>query len=283
MFEELLSNTKERSIDKDILNIWSQQAAKSYIDEKTPLSEKLASISREENLNPTQIQRLVENTNLTTEAFLRQRGVNDFDIAKTEDVLEKLNMKNEKPMGTLGDYFSLPSEEYSQNLYDLFGVEPQKAVFMNDKQAAYNVHEKIAQKKIAANCHLANLEMKKEAQLKRIVEVAKQSIMKDKEDINELYKMAHIAGYGQTANDVFKLINFVLTEQEVIEKDAFRAPEQYISEDLKGKVKIINGNHPLLIAIKDLDQYNKGIEKTRQYIIKADDGLQAVSKRLKEL
>lgn len=275
MLDQFVMEGMGSTFSKDNVNMWARETAREYVSEKTPLNEKIASIADKNHLNSEQIQRVVEATNLAVDGYMKG---SDFDVAKTAGVLAIIRKPSGCPLSSgLDDYVSPPSPvDSGEDMHELFGVKPQDVLPSVPRKRVVQI--KII-KLGSAKKELLGMEStlnRKLVQAERdLVKTAKQSVMQDKETLEDLFSMTKEAGLTKLAKKYFPVIEHVLTNQGVLEKVAFQAEERYISKDIKKqgipRIEIINGNHAVLKRFQTLKRIEDDLVHARRAIVVCDD------------
>jgi len=273
MLDQFVREGIDSSFSKDNINLWAREICSDYISNKIPLNEKIAQIAEKNNLNHEQIQRVVEATNLAVDS---QKKGSDFEVAKTASVLAVMKKAPEEQVegSSLSDYLSPPcAKDSGHDLNELFGVKPQESGMPRKKIIQIKII-KLANSRERLDGHRINLSRQLAQQEKELVKTAKQCVLGDREDINDLYKMVCDYGHEKLANKYFPVINHVLIGQNVIEKTAFRAPETLISKDMNKQgipeIKIINGNHAILKKFDTIKEIEN--DMNREGFVMVPDG-----------
>jgi len=286
MFDQFINEGIDSTFSKDNINIWAREAVSLYLDKGSPMVEKIAEIADCNGLNPEQIQRIVEAANLLVDSI--KKG-SDFQVARAPDVMAKLkgSFPEENPMD-LSDYITPPEAKDSDlDLHELFGIKPQGSAAIPQKKVIQIKIIKLASAKKALEDYLTNLEDNKKQNEVELVKVAKQAVLGDHEDVNELYGMVCEAGYEKLAKTYFPVINHVLVGQGIIEKTAFRAPEELISKDLDDNgipsIKIVNGNHAVIKTFQTMQKIDDDIVHARKAVIFCDGKLNKYKEEAKRV
>lgn len=289
MFEEFVREGIDSSFSSQSVNLWAKQIANEYIgNEKESLNEKIAKIASVNGLNAEQVQRIVEATNLAVDSV--KKG-SDFELAKTAAVMmivKKPGLDELPEMPGIEDFMAPPeAKEQDVNIHELFGVGEQNTNVVPKAKSIQIKIIKLADAKKALADHVSNLLFQKDASEKELVKVAKQCVLGDHENINNLYEMICDIGLEKMAKHYFPIINHVLVSQGVLEKTAYRAPEELISDRLDNngisQIRITNGNHAIVKTFQTMKKIEDDIVHARKAIILVEDKIKKLKEEAKRI
>lgn len=261
------------NVDPGKYDIWGKQVSTGYLTKGESMNESIAKIASENDLNPAQIKRVCEKSNMLTYQSLfaadRKKAL-DFDIADNEKVAKSLETATvSKP--TSMDYLSAPNFKKTASKTEVntaFGVksisngpEIQERMKIADKFA-----KKLDAAKAEVNRRMAENDLNKKASIERIHYIVKQMCLNG----NDFRKVA-TAAYSQMkkeGQERFKSIlgdlhkslksNGVFGIQGKLAQDdsadiisqAIEACQAVQNED--GSLSIINNRHPLIQEVSTL-------------------------------
>jgi len=281
MFNDIIMDGNRSKFSKEKVTLWSGEIARDHISNGADLNEKIAQVAFDNHLNEEQIQRIVESTNLIVDSH--KKGA-DFNTAKTASVITLVKKCNCEEKPDISDYMAPPSRDTSDvDLNEMFGVTPQDVQPSYPRRHVIKIKiMKLASAKQAFEDHAINRQRDLTEAERSLVKVAKKCIMEDKESLGDLYKMVKVAGYDKLADRYFPIINHVLDGMYVVEKNAFRIEDKYISKDLSKQgipsVTVVNGNHAMIKSFETFKKIDDDIARAKRGILVCDDKI----KKLKE-
>lgn len=277
MFNFLFGNNNPKSkSDLDYLNELSKQATYAYFGkEQVPLHLSITKTAKLEKLTPEQIEIVCQGANKQVHAQMFKTASNKyttFDLADSKKIVEELEgtsktanykggMDAENSFDT--DYNLKPYEKVASvssdfSICGLVTKTDNSPRVEAIKKAAFSEKVKLAQSKVADQIIATNNKIKT-ADLS-FVKIARNMLLPYRIDArpNEMKKIAYVCireGLGK--EKTAKLLNstkLVMEKQGLLEKRAdLKVDESLISSALESSgVKVINGNHPLIITIKTI-------------------------------
>ena len=289
MFESLLSFSKTNTFNGDTAELLGGEAARSSLEMGMPLNEKVAEVVLRENLNPEQIQRVVESANTAVDGYKKGES---FDLAKTADVLIIMQKKTEPESKEISDYNIPPEchkcETPAVSFTDLFG---NKASTVQGEELdggvprAHRLHVKIVKlgaAKEAVSSYYQDLLRKQEESISGFVKSAEALYHENKKDLKEvlgLIKMAH----PKEAASLIPFMNEIFIRKELIEKTAAVVPYDLISDDMKNHAIITNGENIMLKQVTTIKNINDSVTEAKFGIIKIDDEIARIKEEIKSL
>ena len=288
MFENLLSFSKTNTFNSDTAELLGGESARASLETKTPLNEKVAEVVLRENLNPEQIQRVVEEANIAVDLYKKGES---FDLAKTADVLIILK-KNSGHESKESDDYATPPECHDTcsevKFSDLFGIKAdtsQGEAIEDGVPRGHKLHVKIVKlgaARDAINSYYQELLRKQEGQINEFVKSAEALYHEDKKALREVLGLIKIAHPKEAAN-LIPYMNEVFQRRELIEKTAAIVPYELISDDLKNHAIITNGENIMIKQVTTIKNTNDDVIECKFGIIKIDDEIAKLKEEIKTL
>ena len=284
MFENFLSLSKTNNFDGETAQLLGGEAARSSLDSGINLTEKVAKVVARENLNPEQIQRVVEEANTIVDLYKKGET---FELAKTADVVIILNKKPEEKV--LDDYASPPvkipsSVDYSK----MFGINADavKDEAMEDGvPKAHKLHVKIVKlgaAKDAMDSKYQDLLRKQEDIISDFVKSAEVLFHENRTKLKDVVSLIKVA-FPKESISLIDYINDTFRRKELIEKTAAIVPYDLISDDLKNHAIVMNGNDIMLKQVTTLKNNNLETRELKFGIIRLDDEIAKTREEIKSL
>jgi len=253
---------------------WGHQVSVDYLQHNKPLNDSIAKIASENSLSPTQISRVVENANLSTDSTLAKTAEDkngQFGIADTAQIMSILDTT--PSIKTASDYNTAPTFHKSYDYNEVFGID--------EVSNEHEVNEKLAnisefQEKVASAMELQNQNIENNcfeilATRDEFYKIAKQLVLRGENLMDIALEAQHALeneNYRVVVAEEFKTASIKLIKDGVYgpvlqQKLAEAVSEELISDKLDfpteptadprtGKVKIVNGNHPVFTTINTL-------------------------------
>lgn len=286
---------KTASVSQERLETFAKIASKRFVDESVPLSDTIAKIAQDNDLNSHAVERVCEMANLQTHAALlpsepEKRASFSFPLADAKKVAVCLRPAAGPRPTILSDYAHPPcgpAAKAGPSMADLFGAagkahdgfqvpEKKRIVIMIQKKAAerQRLHDQML--KEAMFCETAELEVHK---------TVKQAVMQGA-TLEDVHNAACGAGLGGVSGEVLQKTASLLNKQflisdEDLEKVAFEAPEELIDRNVP--VRVINGRNPIIASLDVLKQYRDNTYSIRDGLMGLEQELEVLRQRLKEL
>ena len=129
-FQSLLAGAPQKKVDAERLKLMGKQAASRFVSEGTPLADSVIKLASEmSGLNAHHIRRLCEFANQAAFQLEFEKSAGEinrapkFDYADPDAVIRDMNAPPGPAPGAHGDYKSIPREEVSGDLAEMFGVK----------------------------------------------------------------------------------------------------------------------------------------------------------------
>ena len=285
MFDQMLSIKKP--FGKEDIELYGNEAARAFLDEGTSLNEKIASIANREELNNDQIQRIVEEANTVVDIA---KGGESFELAKQASVIIMLRKKPEAELPT-SDYDEAPCQHAEESsdigFKELFGMNGESKSDLDPSivPAQKRLHIKIiklgaAREELAGQ--LSNLELQKETAIKKYAQAVEQEHYENPANIPSVFAIMKLA-FHKESSPLITLANEYLKSKELIEKTASIAPEDLISENLKNKAIIQNGEHKIMKAVSTIRDIEADTDRVKNSVFKLDEEIGKAKEELKAL
>lgn len=275
------------------LKMMAKEASKQYLDNNVPLTDTVAKLASDRQLNPHQIARICEAANLDTyNAMWNKVGSGNFvfEVADQDKVVEKLAaMDTSSPL--LDEYISpasikdlLPDEKDTERIPTdkLLSIPEKKAALEKTsfeidakpflKAKAIKLANQLKAYISELNSAIAEVELqKKEAELK-FHDMLKVAALRG-ENIVPVYVAARAVN-PNSMEPLKELFEDAFTKVSNFGVD-FKKQAKQISEDAEGNRRTdysaINKNHPILKTISTIleaDELTPRLSKTKEYLVK---------------
>lgn len=315
-FSYLLSEGRPRhtKVASERLEHFAKIAAKRFLEERAPLNATIEKIASENDLNPSQVERVCEMANIATHRALWAKTAQKESVAfPLADAKQVVTVIKKKPLdaddpgspmvsGSCGTVTSPVDSDYAGPPKGIPGNGAPLATMMGvDPSAGHQgLHEDgdrkkviiILQKKAAQRSALRSELLYKGHQVETLEKQAysefKQAVLGG-QSFYDLFAGAALAGFGKVAREHFpdwqdRVISEVTGKDRLaLEKQAIhRAPDDLISDNL-GNVTVINGAHPVLISLDTLTRKTGEVKNLLNNILRIDDEVKIYSQRMREL
>jgi hypothetical protein len=238
---------------------FAKMAAEQYVEKAVPLNDTLAKIAEKNNLSPTQIQRVVELTNLdTNERLFKNAGDKTFtfplaSLAGVQAVLHP-DQTNTVKTASLMDMFGMPVSEVRRQK-----VEEGLAKVASSSVVAEPMGE-LMEKRAEQNAGdiINELEDATHKAYGVIREAAKNHVLLDGGDLQDLMKYACCA-FPKMAKVWLKVFEAVKSD---LTKLGHPVDKKILAQKVEipgGEWKVINGRHGFQV---DLDTFRRKISET---------------------
>jgi hypothetical protein len=253
---------------------WGYRASQDFLEHNKPLDESISKIASDYGLTPKQISRVVESANLRTDnALAKTSGEKSvqFKVASVQDVMSILDTEPAEKIAS--DYFTTPNFQSSHNYMEAFGVDSiSNEHEVNEKLSMIkNFQEKCAMAQDELVSRIENNKMETMEVRDEFYKIAKQLVLRG-EDLAELAHDAQHAldntNYRVQLAEEFKTASLKMIEDgvygpvlqaklaEAVDKDLISSKMNFTTEagadPETGKVKIVNGAHPVFTTINTL-------------------------------
>jgi hypothetical protein len=283
------------------------EIASSYFSGGVAPTSSLQKIAQSEELTPHQIEVIAAEANKAIHAHKyaaldEKYFAAEFPLADAKQVIQSLQSGGTVKVAA---QFTPPKNPISDfDPFKAFGVEPE----MMDKTASVKNHLKVAEVRMELlqqkqqDQSLLTKEAAQATETKFIKQARQMALVGDTslERMNTLgwiYQFAKQASFEKVASPALAKVAYVLKREGMLEPvhaqkamDFFMqktadqtAPTELISENLQGKVMVINGQHPLYITLKTMEDYSKTRPDLDHQISICDDKLNAVRQKIREL
>jgi hypothetical protein len=298
--------TSTNNISLGYLRELASGVAHAYLSMGENPTEALQKTAQSEELTPHHIELVATEVNKAIHAH-KYAAIEDkyfaadFPLADAKQVIQGLQLGGDVKIAARFSAPKVPIQEL--DLFKAFGVVPETL----DKTASVKGHLKIAavkmehlQQKLQDHAILTksaqNQAETKFIKTARQVVLESDSSMERLHSIGYIYKFAKEAKYVNTAKPALAKLAYVLGREGKLEpkhvklamnyfmsKEADqKAPTELISENLLDKAMIINGEHPLYITLKTLDDCHRDAFVGDKLSL-VEDKLQAVRQKIREL
>lgn len=312
--DEIIKLARKSSTSSESYGLWGKEAAKRFIEEGVPLADHVYKIASENGLNPDEISRVVEASNL--EVFNHKLKTAEgskafeFPVADREEVLERLGEVREKsamPTVFFTDYDAPLPEALSKvagaDIFDAFGVSSEV-----EKIASPKLAEDLVERLEFAR---DDLKYKIAYNLEKFVENAEGFYDKVKQEVlggksftdvsNALMTKAKDSSQEQRVRELLgwakrRLVDSgimlsaarhgdadIEPEEEKKEKKAEPVEQDLIADTFESPhipVHVINGRHPLFASLDTLVQQFDEADKNNYNLIILEDKIRYVKRRI---
>lgn len=267
---------------------WAASVAGSYISSGIEPNASIEKIASSYELTPDQIRILATESNKTIfhEKFAKMEQkyfAADFPLADSKKIIENLGCEKMASGGHFVDpVVQKESVDIVSMISNLTGIPMSDT---SDMQKTASIKENLKDfhiKLSKAKLDVRDKAFEKKASIHKLEEralniVKEAMVLMDNEDarlkmMGGVINMVNSAGMWKEASKTIAKIAYAVGELDLISKDKARAlsdeliangadecPKGLISEKLQGK--IINGEHPLYITLKTLNQQKKDFDK----------------------
>ena len=255
--------------------VWAREASDAFVTNNVPLGDTIASIAKKNNLNPNQIQRVVELTNSITHARLFKSEKDKtftFKLAKLDEVLEKAKGDTVKVAQAYNAMPEIKRNVDSEKIAEMFG-NPE---IIKNKKDYTNLLEKMASASKELNNALIMADVNAVQYLKDVKTVVKQLLL-DNYSFDDLFATM-IAAMPEKKTELLTLFTDIAKElQEEGVKLAHAVDAELISKLLNSQnVKVINGQHPLYLTVNN---HFEALDEAKNI----SSGIQWLGKKIDEL
>lgn len=248
------------------VNDLARQAADSYLETGSGLNSAIAKIAKDNELTPTQIQRVVESANHEVVARIRKTAkeghfVPDGGLASREKVLELIGAENatEKTASDMSSFFMLDRDRRQPRHTKLAaevqvegfvsrmnGDDAAKSAMVNDLQRAYVTLTEYA-KDIRVRKHAADLSQAEN--FTKFIKEARRLMLEESVSLQLMFGGVPESVHRELATAIFKDAHEKLSKTaNSVEKKLLKEFDPEASKDLG--MRIINGNQPLFIHLR---------------------------------
>jgi len=276
---------------------WGHSASDQFLADGTPMSQVITKIAAENELSPTQIQRVCEIANHRAYAELFKTAEDKtfgFPLAKAEEVMEMLQAEPEK---VASDYYLDPvGTRRGVDCNKIFGIEElgNSASVSEAEKIAGIVLEKIAAAKDEIRSRLSIMGNEIDGLEGEFYKQAKQMVLDDTpiSEINaavrdqwqdeEATKLMAKTAVALAAEGIFGArIQHMVKTSEAVEQDLISG--QLAAENKGVPVRVINGNHPIICTINTLADRWKDAGNMEQSLEVLDEKARMVKTKMKDL
>lgn len=274
---------------------WAKTASDNFIQSDIPLKATIAKVSGENDLNPTQIQRIIELANQITYARLFKNTEDKtftFPVCQLSEVLDEL--KNHQDSEAEETFVAQPTIKRSldlERLQSIFGKQEVNPLPSQERRHKVVILiEKMAAAKDEINNSIIVAEAAAHRYLKDLKTTVKQLLLDgyDKEDLLGAMLISFPDKRIELAQ-MFAEICAELCEEgikvakwDMLKTASEEVCESLVSDSLKNMgVRVVNGQHPLYLIVRDyftkrdeLDTFDSGY----QFIARKIDELRAEMK-----
>lgn len=296
---EILESKKSMDHYKE----WAGEISSSYLNNGTPPTETLTKIAQVEELKPHQIQMLAGEANkmIHTHKYASMKEkyfAADFPLADAKTVIENLQHDTVKVASAFIDPKN-PDEELTPE--QMFGVTlPEMDKTASVKHSMKVAFEKIAslQEKLASQIIVTMSKLQENEH--SFIKQARQYALNDSSSnermrtLNGLNHFVKKAKCEKTGRRLLAKLAHVLGREGLLEpmqaKRAFefftkeadeKAPQELISESLN--CQVINGNHPLYITLKTIQDNEAELLRWNRESSIVDDKARIIRQKIRAL
>jgi len=273
-------------------------ASKSFLEDGVSMNSSILKIAEDNDLLPTQIQRVCEVANHNTYAMLfktAQDKTFTFEVADPNKIVSVLDSPSREKVAT--DYFSAPTK-VAIDVNKIFGILGTSNIPEVEEKikVANQVIEKLQSAKDEINSRQVMLRHKIEAENENFYKLAKEMVLSGT-PLEQLWTSTRKLG---TNEDQIAQI-YVKTAERMLEEGVLGAKLQYllkkhgeavdpalISSKLKDMsepigVQVINGSHPIVVSLNTLANYQADYESNNRAGKTLDEKFVYVRNRIGDL
>jgi hypothetical protein len=268
----------------------AKQAGDAYLKEGKALNDTIAKLADERELNPHQINRIVEETNHYVQAELYKSAEDKtftFDLADAAKIVEKVKGPGMPKVAFFDAYRTCapaPAPErvraFMEKVAAASGTgkcSPREAVFILQKVAsqAINFRDEITLRRIENQTEIQNA-------LEKIAQDAKDHVCQNGGTVSDLHKYACLA--FPDSKDLFGIVFKGIRND--LEKLGAPVEKELIANQMEmpdGTIEIINGEHHLLVDLDTLKNKISDDDKNAHFVRLLDTFGDAIVDRLRVL
>ena len=284
------------SFDTTQYSTWATQAMTSYLENNTNLNDSISKIASENGLTPTQIGRVCQEANVSTyqELFKSAKDKTfNFPVADSKAIVGALGEAEANGSPVPLDYLlSPPQQKIAHDWKGLLGVES----IGNESK----ISEKIAQLEATReNIKMARSEIELRLSDNRLRQENTRHDLADKMKQHILQETDKVASYKQIVlavktadlpeDEVIKAAEYLLSEGvfgegqklkglpglekagEAVQADLISTTQFTGSPAPIDRVKIVNGNHPIIVTVNQLVDQVSEEDRLKQGLMMLDD------------
>lgn len=297
-----------KKVSMDMIREWAHETASTYLNTGVEPSYTIEKLASSEELLPHQIQTLCAETNKLIHAQKYASETDkyhaaDFPLADASRVIDALKVSDIAKTGSIQNFEPDISEELDLSSY--FGIDEGQGEVKTAslKHEVYQTTEKLEDFIKKAGLDEIELEYNISRSENDFVKQAVQMLNICDQESDRMSTMGQIllfaksAGFEEKGKALLNKVAHVTSYNGLISKESLeevskfflskeadcKAPQSLISEDLLGKVQIINGDHPLYITLQTINKNDSELAKTRDYANIAQDKLTILKQKIRAL
>lgn len=297
-----------KKISMDMIREWAHEATNTYLTTGVEPSFTIEKIASSEELLPHQIQTLCAEANklIHTQKYASETDkyhAANFPHADASRIIDALKVSDQVKIGSMESFQPDVSDELDLSSY--FGIDEGQGHTKSAslKQEASTAVEKLEDFVKKASLDEIEQQSKLESSQNSFVKQAVQMLnVCDNESsrlstLGQIFLFTKSAGFETKGKDLLNKVAHVISYNGLISKESLedltkffmskeadcKAPQSLISDELLGKVQIVNGDHPLYITLETINKYDSELAKTRDYSNIAQDKLKILKQKIRAL
>ncbi len=254
------NSTSDKSLD--VLGGFAKIAAHSFCNSNIPLNDSITKLAIENCLNPDQIGIIVCEANKAVHASLFSNSDDKyitFPLADTKKIVDSLQLNVEKSASVQihDDYLYPPSCKLGIQKISSYSTPIDVDLYFNLKSKLLNEKKKIAFEIEKTELDLLSLKSKLSKSISNFNKIASELVLNEDENkylesLRMVYEFAKCATNEKIAKDLCK--NIQEKVERVTYKTASYLEDEYVSDAVLKKCKIINSSHPLYSELKTINE-----------------------------
>lgn len=297
-----------KKVSMDMIREWAHEATNTYLSTGVEPSFTIEKLASTEELLPHQIQTLCAETNklIHTQKYASETDkyhAANFPHADASRIIDNLKVSDIAKVGSVHSFEPDVSEEL--NLESYFGIDEGQGStkVASLKQEVTQSVIKLEDFVKKASLNEIEFESNVSAAESQFVKQSMQMLNQCDQETDRLNVMGQVLLFSKSAgylergkvlmNKVAHVANYngLISNAALEEVSEFflskeadcKAPQSLISDELLGKVQIINGDHPLYITLETINKNDSELAKTRDYANIAQDQLKILKQKIRAL